>query len=72
MHVREIGTKIVIEHILLIADENRQVAYVGMEAQVVDVLDAATPPGHDAELPIRRNCVAPRMLRAAQANTARA
>ena len=42
-HVREIGAELAIEHVLLVADQDRQVAHVGMEAQVVDVLRVLLP-----------------------------
>ena len=42
-HVREIGPELAIEHVGLVADHDRQIAHVGMVAQVVDVLGVLLP-----------------------------
>ena len=42
-HVRQVRAELAIEDVVLVADEDRQVAHVGMEAQVVDVLGVLLP-----------------------------
>src|SRR5215467_12086030 len=42
-HVREVGAELAIEHVLLVAHQEGQVAHVGMEAKVVDVLRVLLP-----------------------------
>src|SRR5215510_4227334 len=42
-HVREVGAELAIEHVLLVSHHDGQVAHVGMEAEMVDVLRVLLP-----------------------------
>ena len=42
-HVRQVGPELAVEHVLLVADHDGEVAHVRVEAQVVDVLGVLLP-----------------------------
>ena len=42
-HVRQIRAERAVEHVLLVADQDRQVAHVGVQAEVIDVLGVLLP-----------------------------